>query len=93
MRRNWRKIYGGINIKVRVLADFLAIVLVLPKKFGLLLEILTNQSSVTAKFRNSPYQRRRDLWQRKPLPLVSYVNETVNFPMLGTQTPIRGDLF
>jgi hypothetical protein len=47
MRRNWRKIYGGINIKVRVLADFLAIILVLPEKSRLLLKILTNQSSVT----------------------------------------------
>ena len=74
MRRNWRKIYGGINIKVRVLADFLVIILVLPEKSRLLLEILTNQSSVTTKFYNSSCQRKRDLWQKRSLPLVIYVN-------------------
>lgn len=66
------------------------IVLVLPEKSRLLSETLTDRSRAVTKFCNSSCQRKRNLWQRILLPLVSYVNKTVNFPTCRTQTPNTG---
>jgi hypothetical protein len=87
MGRNWRKFYGVVNIKDRILAVFLITILVVPEKSRLLLETLTNQSRVATKFCDLSCQRIRDLWQKTLPPLVIYVNETVNFPTHGPQTP------